>query len=221
MKKNKNIFIILFALLLAISSILLVSCGESSKPASPDYLFNFTLNSDGRSYTISAEFKNIEGEIVIPNSYSGLPVKNIGSFSDCVNITSVIIPSSINIIENQAFKNCKNLTNVSIPKSVTKIGSEAFSTTGLKSIVIPSSITKIEDHAFYFCTNLVDVTIPNSVKEIGDDAFFVTGFNSITFKGTKNQWSSIKKGLFWCNLQTTYTIRCNDGNITYRPNYGI
>jgi BspA type Leucine rich repeat region (6 copies) len=62
------------------------------------------------------------GTYVIPNSVSNI---GTGAFSDCENLTGVIIGNSVISIGDRAFKAC-SLTNVTIPGSVTNIGMEAF-----------------------------------------------------------------------------------------------
>ena len=62
---------------------------------------------------------------------------------------SIVIPSTVDTIGNNAFSGCGLITNVIIPESVTSIGLNAF----------------------YGCIGLTTVTIPNSVERIGKDAF--------------------------------------------------
>ena len=57
-----------------------------------------------------------------------------------------------------AFTNCTQLTSFTIPSTVKTINMSVFSgCTGLKSIVIPSSVTTIGTNAFNNCTNLTSV----------------------------------------------------------------
>ena len=118
------------------------------------------------------------------------------SFSDCTNLTSIIIPNSVTNIEMWAFKKCSSLTSVEIPNSVTSIGGCSFyqcasltgltignsvisiggsafnGCSGLMSIEIPNSVTNIGERAFYKCSTLTSVTIGNSITSIGEDAFY-------------------------------------------------
>ena len=85
-------------------------------------------------YTISNEKLTIEGytgpggDITIPDTIDGKPVKIIGTmaFRDCTTLTSVTIPDSVTIIDFNAFENCTNLRSVDIPDSVTYIGDLCF-----------------------------------------------------------------------------------------------
>ena len=58
------------------------------------------------------------------------------------------------------FSNCINLTSVIIGDSITSIGTYAFiSCTGLTNVTIPNSVTSIGNSAFYGCNNLTTITI--------------------------------------------------------------
>jgi len=124
------------------------------------------------------------GRVIIPATYNGLPVTEIGSspdgdetnaysigaFSD-TSITGVTIPTGVTSIGDNAFSQCSNLTDVSISASVTFIGSNAFSCSGLTSITIPASVTTIDYSAFAVCTDLTGITVaannPNYASEDG------------------------------------------------------
>jgi hypothetical protein len=92
-----------------------------------------------------------DSKIVIPEKIDGLKVTKIGvhAFSDCKNLTNILIPNSVTSIGNHAFWNCRELT----------------------SITIPNSVTSIEEYAFAWCSGLTDITIPNSVASVGECAF--------------------------------------------------
>jgi len=107
------------------------------------------------------------GAVVIPATYNGLPVKEIGNASDTINtgafagteITSVTIPSSVTSIGAHAFNGCTTLTSVNIPTGVTSIGNNAFCLTGLTSVNIPASVTSIGSNVFFICSNLITIIV--------------------------------------------------------------
>ena len=112
-------------------------CGEKETqeiPMKGSEGLKFTLNNDGLSYSVTGIGTCTDTDVVIPDTYEGLPVTSIG---------------------NGAFTQCTSLTNVVIPDSVTNIDRWAFSyCTNLESIVIPDSVTSIGDYAFFNCTSL-------------------------------------------------------------------
>jgi BspA type Leucine rich repeat region (6 copies) len=102
---------------------------------------------------------NASGDIVIASTFNGYPVTVIGdyAFSNCTNLTSVIIPNSVISIASFSFPGCTSLTSVTIPNSVTEIGQAFLGCTSLTSVTIGNSVTIIRWHAFAGCTGLTSV----------------------------------------------------------------
>jgi len=138
------------------------------------------------------------GAVTIPSVLGGYAVKQLGDrFGQPIfgywneSVTSVVIPSSVTIIESYAFSYCSRLASVTIPGGVTSIGHGAFySCSSLASITIPNSVTSIGYDTFYYCSSLASITIPNSVTSIGNNAFYyclslasITIPNSVTSIG--------------------------------------
>jgi Leucine-rich repeat (LRR) protein len=97
------------------------------------------------------------------------------------SLTSIILPSSVNSIGDDAFYGCTGLTSIIIPSSVNSIGMYAFdSCSSLTSLAIPPSVISIGMGAFEDCSSLTSVTLPVSVTFIGQAAFFrCSNLNSI------------------------------------------
>ena len=155
---------------------------------------NFTLNGDNTYYCVIGIGSCTDTNLIIPDSYNNLPVKEINyfAFMGCTNLTSVTIPDSVTIIGDSAFNGCTGLTNINIPDGITEIGTSAFNgCTGLISISIPKSVISIESQALFKCNNLLD----------------------ITFDGTIYQWENIEKGIDWNSRTGDYTVHCTDGDI--------
>ena len=141
-----------------------------------DKIYEFTLvtDEDGESYYKIALKESLHDEVtelVIPEDYRGLPVKEIGpypSFTYCKNLTSIIIPKSIQAIGSTAFQGCEKLTDLILPDGLQSIGTYAFARCGsLTSVTLPEGLVSLESYAFEKCDNLEEVVFPESLKTIG------------------------------------------------------
>lgn len=88
------------------------------------------------------------------------------------DITSIIIPNSVQSLGEWAFASCEKLQSINIPTSITQIP-KAFllGAHSLSSINIPTSVSRIESHVFYECNSLSSIVIPDAVNYIGEHAF--------------------------------------------------
>lgn len=128
------------------------------------------------------------------------------AFSDCVNLTAVSLPSTLEEIGQQVFQRCSGLLSVDIPDSVHAIGKWPFEgCTSLQSAHLPAGIGTHSDVSkrilpeglFNGCTSLAAVNVPDGVTVIGPLAFCncaalesidlpntVTSLGSNAFSGT-------------------------------------
>lgn len=80
------------------------------------------------------------------------------------------IPSTVKEIAAKAFQGATKLTSLVIPTSVEKIQEQAFRQNyKLASVKFcePSKITDLSAYAFWQCPSLTEVTLPSSITEIG------------------------------------------------------
>lgn len=86
---------------------------------------SFALNEDKKSYSVIGRGTVSDREIVIPDTYKGLPVTAVESgafyYSGKGFIESITLGKNIITICSGAFDCCNNLKSVIIPKSVTII----------------------------------------------------------------------------------------------------
>jgi len=156
-----------------------------------------------------------EGDIDIPSVLGGHPVTSIGdvAFSECADLTGVMIPSGVTDIGYRTFERCSGLTNVTISSSVRNIGNYAFAgCRGLTSVTIPEGVTHIGLGAFSTCTGLEDVSIPSSLLTIEESVF--SDCASLTNVTIPFGVTSIGYGAFhWCFGLTNVMISSSVTNI--------
>ncbi len=71
-----------------------------------------------------------------------------GAFQGCQNLAQIILPDSLQIIEEEAFYNCENLKSIKLPAGLTKIGYKAFNGTNITSFELHAGLTEIGAGAF-------------------------------------------------------------------------
>ena len=111
------------------------------------------------------------GELVIPETIDGYPVKYIDSqaFLGCQKLTSVTIPNGVLKIGDSAFRNCTGLITVNLPDTIEVIGNQAFDgCTKLTNLNIPSGIQSVGYGAFSGCTAL-NIKTYNNAKYVGNE----------------------------------------------------
>lgn len=108
-------------------------------------------------------------EIVVPE---GVEVIYEHTFSGCVRLSRVVLPSTITRIGGGAFKCCEALKEIDLPQGVQYIGKYAFEKClGLENISLPNNISALEYQTFKCCSQLKTVKIPDGLKVIGPDVF--------------------------------------------------
>ena len=92
-------------------------------------------------------------------------ITNIGSyFTNCFELTDIILPPSVTVIGGGAFESCYALKFADIPEGVTTIGPGAyFQCRSLKNIHIPSTVSKLGntgyENPFIGCTGLENIFV--------------------------------------------------------------
>ena len=152
------------------------------------------------------------------------------AFSDCVELTSVNLPS-LRYIGEYAFYWCKELKEFSDMSQVLIMQGGAFCDTKLehvdlsslmnipygafsdclclKSVKLCKNLRSIGEGAFGGCQKLEAITLPKSLNYIGSEAFFGTALREVSIpKGVKE----LKDGVFACCEQLS-SIIIPDGSI--------
>lgn len=129
---------------------------------------------NGSEYTVLGIGSASGEELIIPDTYNGLPVTTIatGAFRNEQSVKTVFVPSSVKTILSEAFSNCGNLESVILPDSITVIENRTFfGCSKLASVNIPSAVTEIKEQAFSGCRKLTEVNLPASLRKLGENVF--------------------------------------------------
>lgn len=140
---------------------------------------------------------NGDSEVVkIKTKFKGEYVTSIGSeaFFNNKEITKVILPQNLKIIEENAFANCIKLSEINLVDSIEVIEEGAFRNTLLYNldlpksmkvlnrgvlltnngvIEVPETIEEISESAFSNVIGLKEVKLPNTIRSIGSYAFYM------------------------------------------------
>lgn len=143
-----------------------------------------------------ASCRLLDGSVTIPEGITEIPtqafaycasldeihlgsrVTSIGAsaFTDCTELTTLVLPDSLKTLGERAFLACTNLSSLTLGASLESIGGYAFSkVTSLTSVRIPDSVKFIGEGAFYQCAALDTVQLGTGVTEIDLGAFLSTG----------------------------------------------
>ncbi len=88
------------------------------------------------------------------------------TFTDCIKLTTIIIPENVTSIGKNAFNNCTSLTKINIPQKVSSIGENAFNMCNkLKSIKL-FNVNFIGKNAFNNCSELKNILFNNDISKI-------------------------------------------------------
>ena len=174
------------ALLLIVCALVLTACGEKEAEKS-DYAYVF--NSTGEWVRL-VRYNGEETQIVIPDTLSGKPVKEIGAntFSFSPQITQITIPAGITKIDDPSFCDLPNLAKITVAED--NVGFAAVDDVlfhkKMKTVycypqgktgdtyALPATITTIGSKAFYR-SGLKEITLPDAVTKILASAFEGSG----------------------------------------------
>lgn len=146
---------------------------DDSAPSRPLVLFSddgtelekFPSKYEGETYTVPEGVKRIKRY----------------AFANC-KIKKVILPESLEEIEDYAFSHAASLESVEFNEGLRVIGMSAFSGCDLRSVKLPESLKKIEEYAFEDNTELNEITIPENVSKLYSPFGGCTSLKEITIK---------------------------------------
>jgi len=138
-----------------------------------------TLTISGMGATKSYEYKtkipwySYREEIQDLVIEEGVTDINSNYFCGLINITSVMLPSTMKKIGGYAFENCQNLESVTLNEGLETISGMAFrECVSLKTIHLPASLTQLPYTAFVGCALSFTVDEANAVYSAVDGVLF-------------------------------------------------
>ena len=193
-----------YSLLLASATLANVSAAVKDTFEIGDLTYT-VLTESGTTGTVSVKATSTEitGKVIIPEKvsnkgieYTVTQIKDQG-FRDCVSLTNVKIPETVNYVGTCGFyhcesldslvfpnddltfsfwyvmQGCKNLRYVRLPENLKRLSYFMFAECeNLESIRIPESCTSFDEYAFFRCYKLKEVNIPYGVKSLGMADFY-------------------------------------------------
>ena len=220
----------LLILLLMLTTFTFSACGilDSFKKGG-EAEFEFELNEDGKSYSVTDITNRLPDTANFPASYNGLPVTEIHDIF-LGSVKNITIPDSITYIEELSLFGCEMLESISVDinntyfKSIdgnlyTKDGKTLIRYAAGKKdtcFAIPEGVEVIADYAFKDAKYLKDLTIPESVARLGNFALwcrFSLDFGELTeinFLENENGIYYVDKWVIDCDADVTSAILRED-----------
>ena len=153
--------------------------GRQDKDLAGDIVIPSSVTDGDNEYIVDSMVEPTE---LIAWSSNTVSTEN-GAFQDC-SITSITIPSTINIIPAGAFYNCSKLESINMAEGLTQIGAACFAyCTKIEEIKIPESVTDFgsytkygfKSYVFGGCSSLKKVNIPTGVTKLTEGCFKGSG----------------------------------------------
>ena len=182
-------------------------------------LGNYEVDSNGLFYlmdrsTVGAVFE-------VPSAVNGKTVTGIGSncFSDCKELTRVILPDTVTKLRWYCFSGCDNLECIVNTQNIKEIDYGVFySCPSLVSLDFPNVEIWESDGATY-CSSLMTVTVSNHIRKIPKfNGCMALG--TVVFQGTVSEWNRLEKVDSWCATISAEYVECSDGNVKIKETDG-
>ncbi len=129
------------------------------------------------------------------------------AFENCIDLTQINIPASVERIRGFAFGGCTSLKRVDITdlsawcdisfdtthaNPLCNSASLYLSGEEIKDLTIPAGVVSIGRNTFYGCTSVKSVTIPAEVTHIGGSAFGgCQNLTDVYYSGSESEWAQI------------------------------
>ena len=188
----------------------------------------YTLSSNGEYYIASSLWKSKTEEVVIPDTYKGLPVAEISqnfftnnalikhitignnitslsksAFSGCTSLESLVIGDGVKSLNQQMFKGCSSLKTVTVGTGLNTLSDNLFSNlSNLTTVTLKGTITEIPRYCFAGCINLTSITGIENATTIRQYAF--SGCRSLQTINTESITSFEEGAFINCKLLKSF-----------------
>lgn len=147
----------------------------------------------------------------IPASVGSVAVTQISysAFLNCIDLTSVSIPSGITSIDGSMFGQCTKLREIRVEQSNPRYSSEngcLFNKNGTELVIVPGgregtfivpdNVASIERGAFNACGKLTDISIPSATVSISSDFSNCSSLKTFSVASDNPAFSSMDGVLF-------------------------
>lgn len=160
---------------------LLVKAKETWEDKLPCKSLEASVYSDLYSYEESndrdvikiLQYIGTSASVRVPEIIEGLPVAVIGkgAFENHKEIEEIILPDSVEEIQEKAFAGCEKLSYFILPGKVKRLGKEAlYMCTGLRGITFLAKDAKYQIEEFSTCGQLRYITVDVETRLIGEEA---------------------------------------------------
>lgn len=117
------------------------------------------------------------------------------SFFGAKTMTSLLIPSTVVILNESSVEGCTGLENITLPSSLKCLGVRVFyGCSGITSITVPEGVIKMEGNFMAKCTSLKEAFLPESLTVIGASAF--SGCSSLENVKLGSKVTELLSGVF-------------------------
>ena len=108
-----------------------------------------------------------------------------GAFTNCLNLTEIIIPHTVDTIGTNCFFNCQHLQRVRLSNNLRRLPDDCFvNCTALSDIDFGTGLQVIGGRAFYQCQSLSAPVLPASLDTLKNGCFWGCTLASITSNST-------------------------------------
>lgn len=121
--------------------------------------------------------------IVIGDKVRRLPK---GLYTGNTNVTEVVLPPSVEILDPEVFGNCSNLEYVRLSDNISTISERAFENChALRDLHWPARLKTVGDDAFYKCSSLTTISLPEGTETLEPWAFaYCSGVETVYIAST-------------------------------------